>query len=301
MSQRALAVLQASAEVECREIPVGGLAAELASYDAVWIRLAHKLGADAFVAAGRCKAIACPVTGLDHLDLSAAAAAKVQIVSLKGEVEFLKTVRATAELTLALMLSLLRQVPQAAASVKAGQWARDLFRGHELYGKTVGLVGVGRLGAIVAGYLRAFGARVVGYDIRSDFPEGVERCDALEELLGMSDIVSIHVSLDARTKGMFGVAQFAAMRPGSWFVNTARGPVVDEAALLTALEKGQLAGAALDVLTGEPDVDARHPVVRYAQAHPNLLVVPHIGGNTFESFEKTEVFIANKLIEALRG
>lgn len=299
LSPRALEVLRQVGEVECREVPVGGLAAELKAYDAVWVRLAHTLGADAFAGPVRCKVIACPATGLDHLDLDACAWAGVKVVSLKGEVEFLKEVRATAELTVGLALALLRKLPEAAASVKAGEWARDKFRGSELYEKTIGLVGVGRLGTIVAGYFKAFGTKVVGYDVRADFPPGIERAATLDALLAQSDLVSVHVALEPGTRNLIGARQFAAMRSGAWFINTSRGGVVDEAALLAALEEGRVRGAALDVLTQEPDIDARHPVVRYALAHPNVIVVPHIGGNTTESFEKTEVFVAKKLVEAL--
>lgn len=141
---------------------------------------------------------------------------------------------------------------------------------------------------------------MLGYDIRADFPDDVQRCATLLELLSKSDLVSVHVSYDVSTHHLLTGPHFAAMKPGAFFINTSRGGVVDEAALLATLERGQLAGAAVDVLSGEPAIDGAHPVVRYAQKHSNLLVVPHIGGNTVESFEKTELFIAEKVLEALR-
>ena len=163
-SQAALDVLRAGGDVELADVPVGRLGAEMAGYDAVWVRLKHVLDAAVISQHARCRAIACPVTGLDHIDLDACAREGVRVVSLKGEVEFLKEVRATAELTVALALAVMRQLMPAAASVLDGKWNRDAFRGHELYRKTVGLVGVGRLGGIVAATFRAFGMRVLGFE-----------------------------------------------------------------------------------------------------------------------------------------
>ncbi len=299
-SPKAVALLQGSVDVELRQTPAERLGAAFAEYDAVWFRLAHRIDGAVIGAKPRCRVLATPVTGIDHIDLKACAAAGVRVVCLKGEVDFLKQVRATAELTVGLALALLRHIPQASRSVGEGQWNRDLFRGRELYGKTVGLVGVGRLGSIVAGYFAAFGTTVLGYDVRPDFPAGVERVASLAELMARSDLVSLHVSYDETTRGLIGARQLEAMKPGGWLINTSRGGVLDEAALLAALQSGRLAGAALDVLSGEPAVDARHPVVQYAKAHDDVLVVPHIGGNTVESFEKTELFLAGKVLEALR-
>jgi D-3-phosphoglycerate dehydrogenase len=161
-------------------------------------------------------------------------------------------------------------------------------------GKKIGVVGYGRLGRMVGEYLRALGATVVAAD------PGAAGTLSLEELLRVADVVSLHASLTAETRGLFGRREFAAMKPGAWFLNTARGELVDEAALLEALESGRLAGAALDVLAGE---DAggmgQHPLVRYAREYRNLLITPHLGGCTTESMEKTERFLAEKLVALL--
>src|SRR5205823_3158989 len=160
-------------------------------YDIVWFRLAQRVDRTFFEPPPRCRILAVPVTGLDHIDLDACAENQVRVVSLRGEYDFLKDIRATAELTIGLTLALLRQISAAAADVLAGNWNRDAFRGRELYGKTIGLVGVGRLGKIAAGYFRSFGAEVIGYDPRPDFPhEAAERIDSLPDLLGQADIVS---------------------------------------------------------------------------------------------------------------
>jgi D-3-phosphoglycerate dehydrogenase len=298
-SPAAVDILRRLGEVELRRCDREGLARAFGEYDAVWFRLAHRIDAALLGARPRCKVLATPVTGLDHIDLDACRARGVRVVSLRGEVEFLKNVRATAELTVGLVLALLRKLPQAAASVKDGVWNRDLFRGSELYGKTAGIVGVGRLGTIVAGYLRAFGMTVLGADPRADFPTGVCERVELDELLRRSDVVSLHVSYGPETRHLIGDRELRLMKRDAVLVNTSRGGVVDEVALLDALRARRITGAALDVLDGEPAIDGEHPVVAFAREHDHVLVVPHIGGNTRDSFEKTEVFLAQRVVEAL--
>ncbi|MBK8480840.1 MAG: hypothetical protein IPL40_06660 [Proteobacteria bacterium] len=298
-SAEAVALLRTAAEVELDDsVP---LARALADFDVLWLRLAHRLDAEALAAPGRCWLIACPVTGLDHIDLAACAARGIRVLSLRGETAFLRRVRATAEHTLALTLALLRHLPAAHGAVLQGQWDRDRWRGGELYEKTAGLVGLGRLGTIMAGYLRALGMRVLGYDPRDDFPhDAAERVDTLEGLLAQSDLISLHVSYGPETHHLLGAPELALLKPGALLVNTARGGVLDGDALLAALRGGRLAGAALDVLEGEPRIGADHPLVAYARQHDNLLLTPHLGGNTRESFSKTEVFLAQKVIAALQ-
>ncbi|MBX7167450.1 MAG: hypothetical protein K1X74_14060 [Pirellulales bacterium] len=298
-SPKAVEILRQVGDVELRHCHHGELADALRDYDIFWFRLAHRIDRALLSGQLRCRMLVTPVTGLDHIDLQACQQRGLRVVSLRGEFEFLKRVRATAELTLGLALALLRHIPQAAASVNEGLWNRDLFRGRELFGKTAGIVGMGRLGTIVAGYFRAFGMEVLGYDPRPDFPSDLAvRTSTIDELLERSDIVSIHVKYDDSTRHLIGRRQLEIMRPGAVLINTSRGGVIDDRALIEVLASGHLAGAALDVLDGEPDINAQHPVVRYAREHDNLLVVPHIGGNTEESFEKTEVFLALRVLQA---
>jgi len=267
-------------------------------YDIIWFRLGHRITADMLALRQRCRMIVCPVTGLDHIDIEACQRAGVVVVSLKGEVEFLRTVRSTAEHTLALILALVRKLPAAHNAVLRGEWDRDRFQGNELHGKTLGLVGVGRLGTLVAGMAKGFGLQIIGYDPRPDFPESIcERCEDLEELIARADIVSIHVAYTPATHHLFGNAQFRAMKTGSLLVNTARGGVIDNVALVEALTNGPLSGAALDVIDGEPELGSNHPLIAHARQNNRLVLTPHIGGNTFEAFEKTEAFIARKVIE----
>ena len=180
----ALARLRSAADVTLRSTDRAGLAEALGEFDVVWFRLAHRIDRDLLSRPLRCRILATPVTGLDHIDLAACAEHGIRVVSLRGETEFLQQVRATAELTLGLTLALLRRIPAAAAHVREGGWNRDLFRGRELFGHTAGIVGVGRLGRIVASYFRALGMDVIGYDPRPDFPhEAARRVDSLAELL----------------------------------------------------------------------------------------------------------------------
>lgn len=298
-SPSALARLQAVADVSAEPLGSEDLGKVLGSVDVLWLRLGHVIDAELLSGNPRCRIIATPVTGLDHIDLDACERAGVRVLSLRGEREFLEEVRATAELAIGLAIDLMRHISSAAADVKEGHWRRDRFRGHELHRKTVGLVGVGRLGSIVAGYYRAFGAKVLGYDPHAVLPEDVEAVETLGELFERSDLVSVHARYDESTHHLIHAGVFARARPHLFLVNTARGGILDEAALLDALREGRIAGVALDVLSGEPDVGADHPVLRYARQHDNLLIVPHIGGNSFESFEKTECFLAERVVERL--
>lgn len=299
-SSAAQAVLRTVADVDLRACRADELRQAFQAYDVVWFRLAHRVDADVLGASPRCRLLASPVTGLDHIDLEACAERGIRVISLRGEVEFLKEVRATAELAVGLALALMRKIVPAAQSVQQGVWNRDLFQGRELYRKTAAVVGVGRLGEIVAGYFKAFGMRVVGYDPRPDGRVGwIDRAETLDDALRVADLVSLHVPYDRSTRHLIGARELAQMKPGAVLINTSRGGVVDEAALRQALEAGRLAGAGLDVLDGEPNISEDHPLVAYAREHDHVLIVPHIGGNTEESFEKTEVFLANRVVEAL--
>lgn len=277
--------------------PVAGtLAKALSDYDIVWTRLGHQLRAADLPTTCRCRILAIPATGLDHIDVEACGLLGIRVVSLKGETDFLREVRATAEHTLALALALLHRVPSAHTSVLAGRWDRNSFRGRELYGRTVGIVGMGRLGSIVAGYYRAFGTTVIGYDPRADFPTALaNRCDSLEQLCERSQIISVHVAYHHETRKLLNARHLDRVSSDTVLVNTSRGGILDEVALLQSLMSGRLAGAALDVLDGEPKIGPDNPLVHYASKHDNLLLTPHIGGNTEESVAKTERFIADKV------
>lgn len=299
-SPAAVARLRKEFVVETADLDRSALLERVGNFDALWVRLRNRIDGEIFAAAPGLKYVITNTTGLNHIDLDEAERRGVRVLSLRGETDFLKDVRATAEHTVGLLLALVRRTPAAHAHVCAGGWNRDPFRGNELFGKTAGIVGYGRLGRIVARYLLAFDMRVLAtgpHLSQGDVEFGIERM-TFDELLASSDVVSLHANLTAESRGCFGGPQFAAMKRGSWLINTARGELVDEAALLDALQSGHLAGAAVDVLCDEQSGGmGDQPLVRYAREHDNLILTPHIGGNTVESLEKTELFLADKLIE----
>jgi D-3-phosphoglycerate dehydrogenase len=269
--------------------------------EVLWVRLGRRIDAALLDDAPRLRMLATPTTGLTHIDVEELERRGIELVSLRGEGAFLDGVRATAEHTIGLMLALLRHIPASITHVRQGGWNRDLFQGGEIYQRTVGVVGYGRLGRIVARYLRAFEARVLAADPYVE-PEavaaGVELVP-LECLLRSAGIVTVHVNLRESTRRLFGRREFELMQPGSWFINTSRGEVVDEDALLEALHSGRLAGAALDVIANEPA--PRSPLIEYSRSHPNVVITPHTGGCTRESMQKTEIFLAEKVAGLLRA
>ncbi len=301
-SPEAAVLLEQLGPVVWGDLDRPALLAAVAPAEILWIRLRHRIDAEVLAAAPRLTTVVTPTTGLNHIDLEATAQRGIRVLSLRDEKAFLREVRATAEHTLMLMLALLRQAHAAITHVHHGGWDRDLFRGHELHQKTIGVVGYGRLGRIVARYVHAFDAHVLAADphvMPHDVAPEVTLVP-LEELLPAADIVTLHVNLDPATVGVFGRAQFAAMKRGAWFVNTSRGELVDEVVLLEALQQGHLAGAALDVLGDEKATGmAEHPLVAYARRHPNLIITPHIGGGTVESMAKTEYVLARRLTDLL--
>ena len=295
--------LRSCAEVSLADLSREMLLEKVGEADVLWIRLRHQIDKQVLDRAGNLRFIVSPTTGLNHIDLEEADRRGIRVISLRGEVDFLRQIRATAEHTLGLMLALIRHVPAATEHVKEGGWDRDLFRGHELHEKTIGVVGFGRLGTIVAKYASAFDSRVLVADPNvawDDVPEGIEPV-SLNKLLADSDVVTLHVNLCDATRGFFKREHFERMRNNSWFINTSRGELIDEAALLDALRCGRLSGAALDVLADERTSGmSGHPLVRYARENHQLLITPHIGGCTVESMAKTETFLAEKLCAVLQ-
>jgi D-3-phosphoglycerate dehydrogenase len=266
----------------------------------LWVRLRNRIDRQVMDAGPQLRAIASPTTGLNHIDLIEAQRRSIEVISLVGASQFLRTVYATAEHTIALILGLMRHLHAGHEHVLHGGWNRDLYVGRELHGKTAGVVGYGRVGQMVGGYLQALGMNVLVADIPTvlhQLPHGIQRVP-FSELLMESDFVTLHVPLNSSTRGFFSRSEFAQMKPGSWFFNTARGELVAQAALLHALQTGRLAGAALDVLPDECSTGmSTNPIVQYARTHSNVLITPHIAGCTHESRAKTEEFLAARLVE----
>lgn len=302
-SPAALAILQDVGDVTLADLDRPGLLAAVRDADVVWVGLRTRIDADLLGSARGLKCIVTNTTGLNHIDTLEATRRGVRVLSLRGEETFLRGVRATAEHTVGLMLALMRRIPAATAHVAQGGWDRDAFIGGELYGKRVGVIGYGRLGQLVTRYLRAFDAEVIIADpyVRRGAYDDTPPCRDLNQLLRTADIVTVHVNLSSETTLLLGPEQFGLMRRGTWLVNTSRGEVIDEAALLKALLNQHLAGAALDVLHDEQNLGQReHPLRTYAREHDNLLLTPHVGGCTVESRLKTELFMANRLCQFVR-
>lgn len=294
--------LRTFAEVDLRYCQEHELADLLCEYDVFWFRLAWRIDEKALNAQSRCRILATPVTGIDHIDEKLCENLGVKIACLRGETDFLKTVRATAELAFGLSIALMRNIVGAAQSTQNGNWNRDLFRGNEIFGKTVGILGMGRLGEIVAQYYQAFGAKVVAFEPRVFSTNtakivGVNYLESMEAVAEVADIVSVHINYSTHTHQIIGKHFFDIMKKNAVFINTSRGGIVDEAEMLIALQEKKIQAAALDVLQGEPNINPNHPLLLFAKANKNLLIVPHIGGNTYESFEKTEQFLAQKIAD----
>lgn len=303
-SPTALKLLSQRAAVTLTNLDRTGLLAAAGETEILWVRLRNRIDREIMAAAPSLKVIVTATTGLDHIDMTEATRRGIRVLSLNGEREFLYNVRATAEHTMSLMLALLRHIPAAVLHVQNRGWNRDLFKGSELYNKTVGVVGYGRLGQLVTRYLTAFDARVIVSDPTIEFISGTPELMVmpLSNLLKEADLVTLHVNLCEDTRGFFGKQQFEAMQNGAWFINTSRGELVDEDGLLEGLRSKRLSGAAIDVLANEQsNAMEDHPLVVYAREHENLIITPHVGGCTSESMERTELFIAQKLFAYLEG
>ncbi len=242
-------------------------------------------------------------TGLDHIDLEYAKARGVDVLSLYGESTFLNTITGTAELAVGLMIDCMRGISNGFSSVQQYIWDREQFRGYSLYEKTLGIVGFGRLGKMMARYCIGFGMNVIIYDIEPDEESckkiGV-RAVEFETLLNESDVVSIHIPLNQKTKYLFNDNIFLKMKSTAYLINTARGLVINENSLLTALKERYIAGYATDVLADEVNFSegfSNHALVEYAKTHRNLLITPHIGGMTHESRTAADIFIAEKVVQ----
>ncbi len=268
--------------------------AALGSVDAWIVRSRTQVTAEALQAAGsRLKVVGRAGVGVDNIDLAAARARGVVVVNAPQAATI-----AVAEHALGLMLALARQIPQADASMRRGEWTKAELTGSELAGKTLGLIGVGRIGAALAERAQALGMSVLGYDPLLP-PEAIRGHQAepvtLPELLAAADYLSLHVPLNDQTRGLLGAQALAAVKHGARLICTARGGLVDETALLDALDDGRLAGAALDVFEVEP------PGASRLVTHPKVISTPHIAAQTAEAQARAAVDVAAEVLAALRG
>jgi len=294
LAPEGLALLATAGEVTAdSKITADALRAALPGYQALVVRSRTKVTAELLAAGPDLKVIGRAGVGVDNIDVAAAVARGVVVVNSPMAASV-----SVAEHTLGLMLALARQIPAADALLKQGKWDKSAFVGGELSGKVLGLLGLGRIGALVANRATAFGMTVVAYDpyltadqIRERHAEPAD----FDAVLARADYVSLHLPLTAETTGLLGAAQLAKLKKGARLVCAARGGVIDEAALVAALDAGRLAGAALDVFAQEPP-----PAGSIAQ-HPKIIATPHIGAQTAEAQNRAGLAIAEEVLAVLAG
>jgi len=294
LSEKGLALLRSAGEVTVNpKITADELLAALPEHHALVVRSRTKVTAKVVEAGKNLKVIGRAGVGVDNIDVAAAVARGITIVNSPMAASV-----SVAEHTLGLMLALARHLPAADASIRQGRWEKSAFTGAELSGKMLGLLGIGRIGALVANRAVAFGMSVLAYDpyltadqIRQRNAEPV----SFDDVLAGSDYISLHLPLTQETKGLIGPKQFGMMRQGARLICAARGGVIDEAALRAALDSGQLAGAALDVFAEEP------PKPGSIAAHPKVVATPHIGAQTAEAQDRAGLDIAEEVLAVLQG
>jgi D-3-phosphoglycerate dehydrogenase len=294
LNEKGQAILRPEAQVDDRrDISAEELLQVIGDYDGLIIRGRTKVTPEVFAATDRLNVVGRAGVGVDNVNLAAASSKGVTVVNAPQS-----TSLAVAELAIALMLSLARAVPFADSSMKAGQWTKKQLEGIELNEKVLGIVGMGNIGRAVAQRAAAFGMKVIGCDplISNDViaERGAQPC-SFNELLPQADFITLHIPLTDETRNMIDGQVIGQMKRGVRLVCTARGGVVDETALLGALESGQVAGAALDVFAKEP------PGLNALVAHPNVVATPHIGAQTKEAQVRAAIDIASEVLAALRG
>lgn len=294
LDESGLSILRQAAEVvDQNGISADELLKDIQQYDAMIVRGRTKVSPAVFAAASRLKAVGRAGVGVDNIDLKAAKEHQVTVVNAP-----VSTTVAVAELALGLMLSMARELPRADSSMKNGKWLKKEFEGIELNQKTLGVIGVGRIGSKVGQLAAAFSMTVLGHDAfltNDQIQQWGLKPVRLDELFSRSDFISLHVPLTPETRGMIGAEAFNQMKPGVRLICTARGGVIDEEALLGALDAGIVASAALDVFSTEP------PGLTPLVGHPRVVVTPHIGAQTQEAQVRASLDISSEVLAALRG
>jgi D-3-phosphoglycerate dehydrogenase len=294
LAEEGLAILRAAGEVEVVPgLSEAELIARVPGYAALVVRSGVKITAPVIEAASDARVIARAGVGVDNIDVDAATRQGILVVNSPGG-----NTLSTAEHALALLLALARRIPQAQASLAAGKWDRKSFMGHQVTGKTLGIIGLGRIGGEVARRARGLEMTVLACDPFVAEEQATSlgvRLVGLETLLRESDYVTLHASLTDGTRGMIGAEELALMKPTGCLINCARGGLVDEAALLAALTDGRIGGAAVDVYTKEPPDD-----FTLAQL-PNVVATPHLAASTAEAQEIVALDAAEQVAAVLRG
>jgi D-3-phosphoglycerate dehydrogenase / 2-oxoglutarate reductase len=263
----------------------------------LWVALGQRIDEELLVYGAKIKDIVTVTTGLSHLDIDYIKDRGIRIHSLRGEQDFLEQLSATAEHTWALILGLQRKIFPSYQDVVKGHWRREGFKGHELFGRTIGIIGIGRLGRKVAGFAHAFGMNVLGYDTNPErIPDYVTITSSIESLIEKSDVVTLHIHATTTNHKLLSAKLLSHMNTDSLLVNTSRGELIDEGELVALLKNNKIAGYAADVVNNECS-ESKSPLQEYATSAPhNLILTPHLGGYTWESRKKSEIFMANKFL-----
>ena len=264
------------------------LLAMIGDFDAYVPTLRIPVDTEVIGMARKLKLVATPTTGTDHLALDVLEKRGISVLSLKEDRELLDQITTTAELAFGLLLTCARHLPECFEASRKGDWGRDRFSGTQLSGKTLGIVGVGRLGTMMSQYGRGFRMRVIGHDpYQQKIPEGMKMMD-LDQLLAESDFVTLHIHLTEQTRNLLGAAQLSRMKRGACLINTSRGGLVEEAALVREMESGRIAAAGLDVIDGEWLEDKyNHTLITYSRKNRRLYITPHVAGTSPESVRMT--------------
>lgn len=266
--------------------------------NALFVRLKYQIDQELIDGATGLKYICSPTTGLNHISISNP---DIKIISLKGEYGFLETIRATPEHVFGLTLALLRNYASAFIKSKNQEWNRDVYRGYELYGAKIGIIGLGRIGRLLVRYFTAFDAKVGYYDIQTKYnaPEGIACYCSIEDLINNSEIVILEANYTPENEKMI-TADLLCMMKGKYFINAARGELVDEQALLDGIKANIFKGVAVDTFANESkEWNLESEFIKLTDGR-NLILTPHIGGATFTSMMRTEDFVAEKMIKSLK-
>ena len=293
LDRTAVEILRKGNDVDVRDLDGKGLLAAIPEYHALVVRSRTKVTKEVLSRATRLKVVGRAGVGVDNIDVDEATARKIVVVNAPTA----STV-SVAELAIGHMISLLRHLPEADRSVKAGKWEKSKLEGRELFGKTLGLLGSGRIGAEVAKRAQAFGMPVIAYDPylpkAAASAVGIRLVDK-DALFRDADVLSIHAALTPETRGLVSASELAMMRPNAILVNCARGEIVDERALAEALRARKISGAAIDVLATEPPSGS--PLLEA----PNVVFTPHLGASTAEGQSRAGAIVADQVMKVLAG
>ena len=252
--------------------------------------------------AKKLKLILSPSTGTDHLALSTIRKRKIKVLHIAKKFQLIKKFTATSELSFCLLLSILRKVFKSFNDVKKGIWSRDKNVGFQLKDKTIGILGLGRLGKISAKIASGFQMNVIAHDIKKAKVRGVKNV-TFNELFKFSDVVFVHIHLNKSTENLINMEVLRKMKKNSILINASRGKIINEKDLLYALKNKIIAGAGLDVIDGEwleRKKLSKHPLIRYSKNHDNLIITAHIGGSTYESIKIARDYVFNHLLHLIK-